>query len=264
MCLDFHIHSVGYRYQHEPGFLIDRPSGSGDYLFLHFLSNIEIKTEGQIISVPSDSCILYGPDFPQWYTSSYNPFINSFFHFRGMNVAHYMDQFHIPINQVFYPRNPSFIEIQIQSLEKEVLLKDTLWEYSVAGILMQFFVRLGRSCSGKNTGYTNPSKLELLEKFRTARIQILQHPEYPWTLERMASLTNLCVSRFSIYYKEFFHISPKADLISARVDRAKYMLTNEALSITEVSELVGYSNVFHFIRQFKSITGYSPGKWKNL
>lgn len=48
-----------------------------------------------------------------------------------------------------------------------------------------------------------------------------------------------------------------------RVEKAKKLLENPALSVSEIAERVGYSDTPHFSRVFKKLTGKSPGEWRN-
>lgn len=55
------------------------------------------------------------------------------------------------------------------------------------------------------------------------------------------------------------------DLLNAeRMRRAKELLENPALRISEIAERVGYTDTAHFSRVFKKLEGVSPGEWRNL
>ncbi|QJD86163.1 AraC family transcriptional regulator [Cohnella herbarum] len=47
-----------------------------------------------------------------------------------------------------------------------------------------------------------------------------------------------------------------------RVKEARSLLSNSELSISEIADRVGYANLTHFGRVFKSITGFSPMKYR--
>lgn len=47
-----------------------------------------------------------------------------------------------------------------------------------------------------------------------------------------------------------------------RLEKAKYLLGNTKLSIQNISELVGYSDVFYFSKKMKTVTGLSPSEWR--
>lgn len=258
----FRINAMGFEQKEAVGCLVDRPNGSGDFLFVHFLANAIANLSGDVFNVHPGACILFTPGHVQWYATPTWPFLNSYIHFDIDTSESFFEQLQIPLNQVFYPSDSTNIEVLIKSLQKEVILKDTYWESLSNGLMLQLFSYLGRLCTSKDIYHASSPKYVLFQKFKMARFEILGHSEHPWTLEEMAALTNLCVSRFCAYYKAFFNVSPKSDLIDTRIHKAKVLLTNEALTVNEVSEQLGYNNVFHFIRQFKSSTLVSPGKWR--
>ncbi len=54
------------------------------------------------------------------------------------------------------------------------------------------------------------------------------------------------------------------DLLNAeRVRRAKELLEDPALRISEIAERVGYADTAHFSRVFKKLEGVSAGEWRN-
>lgn len=55
------------------------------------------------------------------------------------------------------------------------------------------------------------------------------------------------------------------DLLNAeRIHRAKELLEDPALRISEIAERVGYADTAHFSRVFKKLEGASAGEWRNL
>lgn len=53
-------------------------------------------------------------------------------------------------------------------------------------------------------------------------------------------------------------------LNTERIRRAKELLENPSLRISEIAELVGYADTGHFSRVFKKLEGVSAGEWRNL
>ena len=51
-------------------------------------------------------------------------------------------------------------------------------------------------------------------------------------------------------------------LANARVNKAKFLLSSTSLSLEGVAEALGYYDTCYFTRQFKRITGISPGKYR--
>ena len=59
-------------------------------------------------------------------------------------------------------------------------------------------------------------------------------------------------------FKSYFHQTPKQYILDMRLRHAKQLLTETALSVTEVSERCGFGSVYHFCRAFKERTGQTP------
>jgi AraC-like DNA-binding protein len=53
-------------------------------------------------------------------------------------------------------------------------------------------------------------------------------------------------------------------LLQLRMEAAQRIIREDGLSIAETAEKVGYYNISHFIKCFKSYTGVTPGEWKKL
>ena len=53
-------------------------------------------------------------------------------------------------------------------------------------------------------------------------------------------------------------------LLEERISLAKQLLIEEALSIRQIAEVVGFSDCNYFTRTFKKRTGYTPGQYRKL
>lgn len=80
------------------------------------------------------------------------------------------------------------------------------------------------------------------------------------------SLSNLSLAeKFGIsevYLRKLFSknlgITPKQYILDTRITRAKQLLSEGALKISDVAEECGFSNQYHFCRIFKEKTGVTP------
>jgi AraC-like DNA-binding protein len=68
------------------------------------------------------------------------------------------------------------------------------------------------------------------------------------------------------HFRRIFHTytgrSPRQFITSLRISQAKELLT-QGKSIKQTSRLVGYQDVFYFLRVFKKTTGFSPRRFMN-
>ena len=68
-----------------------------------------------------------------------------------------------------------------------------------------------------------------------------------------------------VYLRKLFakHLckTPKQYVLDLRLQRAKELLTESNLKITEIAEICGFSGVYHFCRAFKERTGQTPTQY---
>jgi len=57
-------------------------------------------------------------------------------------------------------------------------------------------------------------------------------------------------------------VSPIAALARERMEAAKNLLTKTKLPISEIGIQVGYNDIYHFSKRFKSIVGISPEQYR--
>ncbi len=100
------------------------------------------------------------------------------------------------------------------------------------------------------------------DRFSSLRKDIFRHPEKEWNIAAITRGMGLSKSHFHRIYKELFASSCKDDIITSRLDKAKWLLENTVLTASQISEQCGYSNYSHFIRQFTSRTGLSPSEYR--
>jgi AraC-like DNA-binding protein len=74
----------------------------------------------------------------------------------------------------------------------------------------------------------------------------------------LAKEAGLGAAHFSRVFRRFTGQSPKGFLLRARLTRAQHLLRETAMTVTEIADRLGYSDVFFFSRQFKQKTGLSP------
>lgn len=101
-------------------------------------------------------------------------------------------------------------------------------------------------------------KITHLGNMADLRRAIYTEPQHKWTVDEMARAMMLSRGYFQRMYKQTFGISAAADVIAARVELAKKLLTGSKMSIREIAEQCGYATDFYFMQQFKKETGVTP------
>ena len=82
-------------------------------------------------------------------------------------------------------------------------------------------------------------------------------------LVELAQVAGMSSFHFAREFKRSTGTSPHQYLIKYRVERAKALMTNDDLPLTEVSLLSGFSHQSHFTRLFRKITGTTPHLYRS-
>lgn len=78
------------------------------------------------------------------------------------------------------------------------------------------------------------------------------------SLGEVASAAYLSEYHFARLFKEIIGVTPHVYLANLRLERARKLLAETELAISEVASMVGYHSQSHFTKIFKSITGVTP------
>ncbi len=84
--------------------------------------------------------------------------------------------------------------------------------------------------------------------------------EEEWPVPRLAKVSGISEAHFARSFREAFGIPPHRYLLTRRMERAKALLRDTDLSITEVAFQTGWNSLGSFGRIFRDITGESPGE----
>lgn len=236
---------------------INRPDGSGDYLFLYLITPMKIQLGTKIITTRENAFLLYTPGMPQIY-QAVRRFKNSFVHFTCDDDS-FLTDYDLPANRIVYLPDPAAVNALLRGIYVESVLKQDYYPEQVDLLMRHLFILFSRQVHICARESDIPA--DLYEQFRKARIEILTHLDRAWDTDSMAALTNLGVSQFYNYYKLFFNRSPKSELLDARLERAKYLLRVEALPVGQAAAFSGFSNLSHFARYFKLQCGMSPSEY---
>ncbi|MBQ7931625.1 MAG: helix-turn-helix transcriptional regulator [Clostridia bacterium] len=255
----FTVTGIRHAWPEKAGFCLNRHAGHYNYSFVHFISAVEITLAGNAIQVPAHTCILYRPGTPQFFVSR-EPLIHDWFHFSDdSELDALLNRLNLQTDTLLYPRRTDFITGIVQEMEIEFFSSKTGREDLLDLKIRELFCRLSRTISGESEPSVDPTTAECLYRLRSDMFLTLSHP---WTVSEMAARVGFSESRFYSVYRTVYGNSPMDDLIRARIDAAKNALLFTSDPVSVIAESLGYSNLTHFIRQFKGITGISPAKYR--
>ena len=101
---------------------------------------------------------------------------------------------------------------------------------------------------------------ELLRRLLRAkdRMDVASHEE--WPVGRLARVSHVSQAHFARSFKDAFGLPPHRYLLTRRLERAKALLRDTDLSITDIAFRTGWKSLGTFGRIFRDVTGESPGE----
>ena len=82
-------------------------------------------------------------------------------------------------------------------------------------------------------------------------------------IEELANLMFMNKVYFSNLFKKMFGVSPQQYILQKKLDKARFLLTNDTLPIASIAETLGFYDVSAFTSFFKKNTGFAPKDFRN-
>ncbi|HEX7948695.1 MAG TPA: helix-turn-helix transcriptional regulator [Phenylobacterium sp.] len=110
------------------------------------------------------------------------------------------------------------------------------------------------------SGQAAPQDPELLRRLLRAKDRMDAASDEEWPVRRLAKVSGVSQAHFARSFKEAFGVPPHRYLLTRRIERAKALLRDTDLPVTEIAFQTGWGSLGTFGRTFRDITGESPGE----
>jgi transcriptional regulator GlxA family with amidase domain len=102
--------------------------------------------------------------------------------------------------------------------------------------------------------------LELLRRLLRAKDRMDAASEEEWPVGRLARVSGVSQAHFARSFRDAFGSPPHRYLLTRRIERAKALLRDTNLPITDIAFETGWNSLGTFGRTFRDVTGESPGE----
>lgn len=110
----------------------------------------------------------------------------------------------------------------------------------------------------KNCGLKISITKSDIEKLKSTADYIDHHLNFAIPLDQLCRISYMGKTKLKSKFKEYFGCNISNYIIQKRVEHAQHLLIGTELSISEISQAVGYDRPESFARQFQKITGLLP------
>ena len=101
---------------------------------------------------------------------------------------------------------------------------------------------------------------ELLRRLLRAKDRMDAASEEEWPVHRLAKVSHVSQAHFARAFKDAFGVPPHRYLLTRRIERAKALLRDTDIPVTDIAFQTGWKSLGTFGRIFRDITGASPGE----
>jgi AraC family transcriptional regulator of arabinose operon len=164
---------------------------------------------------------------------------------------------------------PDFIETSGNELP-ESIFKELLKNYNGIEITSSLMLKssilrlISYYIDNCDVQITNLSKTATTEKLSLVMQYVESNLNRNITIEELAGLVYLHPNYFIRLFKKNFGISPIHYINKRRIEEAQQLLINSGLSVSEICNIVGISDIYYLSRLFKEYTGFSPSAFRQL
>lgn len=132
-------------------------------------------------------------------------------------------------------------------------------QYEALIRLLAIFAEHLGECSEALALKSHPEEPESIAR---ARIIIAEHAQDEMSLAAVAKAVNMSASYFSAKFKEITGINFVTYVARTRIEKARHLLHNPKLRISEVAFEVGFQSLSQFNRAFKNVIGKAPNEYR--
>lgn len=153
-------------------------------------------------------------------------------------------------------RNFEYFKQRFEKLYLEVVGDGKFTRYFVNGILQEL---VGMAAREFELVEVTPVKLKLANELQK---YLVAHYRQPIHIDELAALIHRSPNYTISMFREVIGVSPIQYIHLLRMKEACNLLTNSDLSVTEISNYLGYYDHSYFFRIFKKYTSMSPTAYK--
>ena len=225
-----------------------------DYYMMYFIKGgMDIRFDDYEGVIRAGDLLIMRPGTKYKYNSEKGSGLNYLWlHFTGFNAEKIVEDANIPFNKICHCGNIGSVIECWKRMCTEFIINDEHFEKATFSIFNEILISFSRAINDKR------------EKKRLLNSITYIHENYQQkiNIEHLASMENLSPSHYRALFTQMFGESPVEYIISRRIEAAIQLLENSDKTLSEISALSGFNDVYYFGRQFKRKIGVSPGKYR--
>ena len=250
-----YIHYIAINSEHPGNYFVNKTNGLIDYVFLHIKSPCTFIIDNKTYNITPPCVVLINRNTPHKYFPTGMTYCDDYLHFSPDMNSGLVEKLTFPLNFPFMISKNSSIGSILEMIATENK-PEKKYSDSITTLLIELlFIKVTEEWElHQSNEQGNPHYKNLLAVHSYIRF----HPERSFTIEQLSAMAHLSPAYFQVLYKRTFGITCINDVIECKLSQAKILLSSTNHSVQDIAAMLGYNEVYHFIRQFKKNTGLTP------
>lgn len=237
-----------------------------DFLLIHFL-------ESQISNLPSGASLLVNPNQPIQLANNRQRtelllvrLAPGLLVETAARLRLHCEGSHLVFRQPLTPLiDDDRLRGALESIAGELEGADTGWREVIRSLVNQLAVYLLRAhINVERSGEIELSRVGMVDRRLRRAIEFMSdNCGRELTLAEIARVAYLSEFHFARLFKKITGATPHAYLASLRIEKARRLLAETDLPITEVGAQVGHTSQSHFTKIFREATGLTPRAFRS-
>jgi AraC-like DNA-binding protein len=233
-----------------------------DHFLIHYIlsGSGTFKVDGKCYELYENQGFLICPDVITYYEASKEtPWTYTWVGFRGIRAEAFLKSANLDRNNPIFFSSGEVIKKYFEEMKNSHRYKYA-YELRLQGILS---ILLSELIEGAKSNII-PIEGEKDIYIRKALQFIESNYSRNMSIAVLARHIGLNKNYFSTLFREVLGIPPKEYITKYRISKACELLSNQGLTISEVSRSVGYDDPLGFSKIFKQIKGISPKAYREV
>lgn len=237
------------------GFTTRNMRGRNDYYLMYIIEgNLRIRDDGGMTNASGGTVVLFAPKYKYEYVFPGDEGLLYYWvHFTGSEVERLLERLGLTGSPLIC--NVGHSEQLIDDFDRlftSYVRADGFRDIENSYTLGNILTCVARLCSRRADGERLRRSLSYIHANYAGRI----------TVEQLAQLENLSVSRFNALFREAVGKPPMKYIIDLRLQNACSLLSITDMPVGRIGEHVGFSDVHFFSKLFKKHIGMTPSEYR--
>ncbi len=252
--LPFYLTGIG---KTSPEFNIKREAGLVSYQFLLTTKGRGIlHVNGNSFTLTPGSLLFLPPGLPHEYRPDGNEWATSWFVFRGASLSSIMGG--LGFNKEFIVEDINAASFKKLHKRLTDLAADNLHNSAKCSLLIYDFILMTKEAIENQTSHDNTGNIIIDESVK----YIHENLHLDISLNDLSKAAGVSPQYIGRLFRKKLNISPVSYIARVKMSKAKIMLLDSAVPISEIASSLGYSSPTYFGIVFKKLEGFSPSEYR--